>query len=161
MSRPAFFIDRDGVINEEMGYINHVDRLRVLPGAAEAIRRLNEARIPVVVVSNQAGLAHGIFSEATLRGVQKKLREVLASRGGRIDRIYYCPHHPDAKVEKYRLDCDARKPRPGMLYRAAEDLDLDLSRSVLVTDRFQEVAMAKAERLEAILVMTGYGRGEQ
>lgn len=161
MTRPAFFIDRDGVINEEMGYINHVDRFRVLPGAAEAIRRLNEARIPVVVVSNQAGLAHGIFSEETLRSVQRKLRESIATSGARIDRIYYCPHHPEAKVEKYRVECDARKPRPGMLHRAAADLELDLTRSVLVSDRYQDVAMAKAEQMEGILVLTGYGRGEQ
>ncbi len=161
MTRPAFFIDRDGVINEEMGYINHVDRFRILPGAADAIRRLNEARIPVVVVSNQAGLAHGIFSEETLRSVQRKLRESIATSGARIDRIYYCPHHPEAKVEKYRVECDARKPRPGMLHKAAGDLELDLTRSVLVSDRYQDVAMAKAEQMEGILVLTGYGRGEQ
>ncbi len=161
MSRVAFFIDRDGVVNEEMGYINHVDRFRILPGAAEAIHRLNEAQVPVVVVSNQAGLAHGIFTEDTLRAVQRKLREAVASRGGRIDRIYYCPHHPMAKVEKYRVDCDARKPKPGLLHRAAGDLDLDLTRSVLVSDRYQDVAMAKAEQMEGVLVMTGYGRGEQ
>jgi D-glycero-D-manno-heptose 1,7-bisphosphate phosphatase len=161
VSRAAFFIDRDGVINEEMGYINHVDRFRVLPGAAEAIHRLNEARVPVVVVSNQAGLAHGIFTEDTLRAVQRKMREAVASRGGRIDRIYYCPHHPEAKVEKYRVDCDARKPQPGMLHQAVADLDLDLTRSVLVSDRYQDVAMAKAEQMEGVLVLTGYGRGEQ
>ena len=160
MSRVAFFIDRDGVVNEEMGYINHVDRFRILPGAAEAIHRLNEAQVPVVVVSNQAGLAHGIFTEDTLRAVQRKLREAVASRGGRIDRIYYCPHHPMAKVEKYRVECDARKPKPGMLHQAAGDLDLDLTRSVLVSDRYQDVAMAKVEQMEGVLVLTGYGRGE-
>jgi D-glycero-D-manno-heptose 1,7-bisphosphate phosphatase len=154
------FLDRDGVINEEMGYINHPDRLRVLPGAAEAIRKLNESGLLVVVVSNQAGLARGIISEEAFRASQKKLREVLALRGARIDRIYYCPHHPDAKVDKYRRDCTGRKPKPGMLHKAVADLDIDLTRSILVSDRYQDVAMAKAEGMAGVLVLTGYGRGE-
>jgi D-glycero-D-manno-heptose 1,7-bisphosphate phosphatase len=154
------FLDRDGVINEEMGYINHVDRLRILPGAAEAIRKLNESGILVVVVSNQAGVGRGIISEEAFRAVQKKLREILALRGARIDRIYYCPHHPEAKIERYRVDCDGRKPKPGMLYRAVSDLGVDLSRSVLVSDRYQDVVMAKGEGMSGVLVLTGYGRGE-
>ncbi len=160
MSRAAVFLDRDGVINEEMGYINHPDRLRVLPGAAEAIRKLNEAGLMVVVVSNQAGLARGIISEDTFKAVQKKLREVLGLRGASIDRIYYCPHHPDGRVERYRKECTGRKPKPGMLYKARDELDVDLGRSVMVSDRYQDVAMAKAEGMEGVLVLSGYGRGE-
>lgn len=160
MSRSAVFLDRDGVINEEMGYINHPDRLRVLPGAAEAIRKLNEAGLLVVVVSNQAGLGRGIISEEAFRASQKKLREVLGLRGARIDRIYYCPHHPDAKVEKYRRECTGRKPKPGMLHKAVADLEVDLTRSVMVSDRYQDVAMAKDEGMAGVLVLTGYGRGE-
>lgn len=161
MSRSAVFLDRDGVINEEMGYINHPDRLRVIPGAAEAIRRLNEAGIPVVVVSNQAGLARGIFTEQTFREVQKKFREVLGLRGARIDQIYYCPHHPDAKEARYRAECDGRKPNPGMLRRAVNDLHLELSTSVMISDRYQDLRMAKDQGMTAVLVLTGYGRGEQ
>lgn len=160
MSRSAVFLDRDGVINEEMGYINHPDRLRILPGAAEAIRKLNESGLLVVVVSNQAGVGRGIISEETFKAVQKKFREVLAHTGARLDRIYYCPHHPEAKVEKFRKECTGRKPKPGMLYKAREDLDIDLARSVMVSDRYQDVGMAKAEGMSGVLVMTGYGRGE-
>lgn len=160
MSRSAVFLDRDGVINEEMGYINHVDRLRILPGAAEAIRKLNESGVKVVVVSNQAGLGRGIITEETFKACQKKFREVLAHRGARIDRIYYCPHHPEAKEERYRRECDGRKPKPGMLYRAVADLDIDLKRSVMVSDRYQDLLMAKGEGMAAVLVLTGYGRGE-
>jgi D-glycero-D-manno-heptose 1,7-bisphosphate phosphatase len=160
VSRKAVFLDRDGVINEEMGYINHPDRLRVLPGAAEAIRRLNESGVLVVVVSNQAGLAHGIINEETFRAVQKKLRELLALSGARLDGVYYCPHHPQARIERYRRDCDGRKPKPGMLYRAAKELGIDLPGCLMVSDRYQDLAMAKAEGMEAVLVLTGYGRGE-
>lgn len=159
--RPAVFLDRDGVINEQMGYINHISRFTLLPGVAAAIRRLNELELPVVVATNQSGLARGYFPEELLEAVHEKMRRELAAEGAHLDGIYTCPHHPEAKVSRYRLDCDCRKPRPGLLLRAARELNLDLSRSCMVGDRWNDLRCGAAVGMKNILVRTGYGRGEE
>ena len=158
--RPAVFLDRDGTINEEYGYLNHVSRVRLLPGAGLAIARLNNAGLPVVVVSNQAGLAHGYFPEENLIQCEERLKDLLAQRGGHIDAFYYCPFHPQAKLEQYRQDSPLRKPRPGMLDKAAAEHDIDLSRSYLVGDRPSDMECARSRGLKALFVRTGYGEGE-
>ncbi|MGV1098635.1 D-glycero-beta-D-manno-heptose 1,7-bisphosphate 7-phosphatase [Thiovibrio sp. JS02] len=160
MSRPAVFLDRDGTINEQMGYINHISRFVLLPGAAEAIRRLNGQGIPVVVVTNQSGLARGYFPESLLAEVHEKMRVQLAAAGAHLDGIYVCPHHPEAKEERFRAACDCRKPKPGLFLRAAAELDLDLARSYLVGDRWSDLKAAAAVRAKGVLVLTGYGRGD-
>ncbi len=159
-SRPAVFLDRDGTVNEQMGYINHISRFHLLPEAAKAIKLLNDRKIPVVVVSNQSGLARGYFPMELLDEVHGKMRELLASEGAHVDGLYYCPHHPEAGEEKYRISCNCRKPKIGMLQQAAEELDLDLSRSFLVGDRWSDIKCAQRAGCTPVLVLTGYGRGD-
>jgi len=151
--RPAVFLDRDGTINEEMGYINHVSRFRLLPEAAPAIRRLNEAGFPVVVVTNQSGAARGYFPASLVDEVHRHLQNLLAAQGARVDANYTCLHAPNA-------GCSCRKPQPGLLAQAGEDLGLDLSRSYLVGDRYKDIETAANAGVQGILVLTGYGLGE-
>jgi D-glycero-D-manno-heptose 1,7-bisphosphate phosphatase len=158
--RPAVFIDRDGTLTEEVGYVNHPSRLRLLPRSAEAIRRLNEAGIAAVVATNQAGLARGYFSEEVMHAVHERLLQQLNDAGAHLDGLYVCPHHPTEGVAPFRADCDCRKPKPGLLVRAAGDLDLDLSGSVMVGDKASDLLAAGPVGARAILVLTGYGRGE-
>jgi len=153
MSSPAVFLDRDGTINEEMGYINHLSRFRVFPQAAPAIRRLNEAGLKVVVISNQSGVARGYFSLALMEEVNRYLVKHLAEGGARLDGFFVCTHHPNE-------DCPCRKPKPELIERAARDLDLDLKRSYLIGDRYTDVQTAANAGVKGILVLTGYGRGE-
>lgn len=158
--RPAFFLDRDGTISHEVGYINHVSRLELFPWAIDAVERLHEAGFLAVVVTNQSGVARGYFSEDLVREVHAKLQAELARGGVQLDAIYYCPHHPREGQPPYRVECECRKPKPGMLHRAAQELGIDLSRSVLVSDKYEDVAMAHGLGLRGVLVLTGYGRGE-
>ena len=158
--KPAVFLDRDGTINEQMGYINHIDRFHLLPGAAEAIRRLNLARIPVAVVTNQSGLARGYFPESLLIEVHRRMVAELARADAHVDGIYICPHHPEAKEERFRVECDCRKPKIGLFVRAARELGIDLARSYVVGDRWSDLKAAAACGAKGILVLTGYGRGD-
>jgi D-glycero-D-manno-heptose 1,7-bisphosphate phosphatase len=151
--RPAVFLDRDGTINEEMGYINHLSRFRLLSEAASAIRRLNEAGLPVVVVTNQSGAARGYFPPSLVEEVHGHMQNLLAQEGARVDAIYTCLHAPDAS-------CPCRKPQPGLLLQAAEELGLDLHRSYLVGDRYVDIQTAANAGVQGILVLTGYGLGE-
>jgi D-glycero-D-manno-heptose 1,7-bisphosphate phosphatase len=151
--RPAVFLDRDGTINEEMGYINHLSRFRLLPNAAPAIRRLNEAGFPVVVITNQSGAARGYFPASLVEEVHHHMQNLLAAQGARVDAIYTCLHAPDE-------GCSCRKPQPGLLFRAAAELSLDLSRSYLVGDRYVDIQTAANAGVQGILILTGYGLGE-
>jgi len=153
VKRPAVFLDRDGTINEEMGYINHLSRFRLLPEAAPAIRRLNEAGLPVVVITNQSGAARGYFPYSLVEEVHDHLHRLLAQGGARLDAIYTCLHAPED-------GCACRKPKPGLLLQAAQDLNLDLSRSFLVGDRYVDIQTAANAGVRGILVLTGYGLGE-
>ena len=151
--RPAVFLDRDGTINEEMGYINHLSRFRLLPEAAPAIRLLNDAGLTVVVVTNQSGAARGYFPATLVDEVHRHLQDLLAQAGARVDAIYTCRHAPDA-------GCPCRKPRPGLILEAARDLSLDLKRSYLIGDRYKDIETAANAGVQGILVLTGYGLGE-
>jgi D-glycero-D-manno-heptose 1,7-bisphosphate phosphatase len=158
--RRAVFIDRDGTISEEVGYVNHVSRYRVFPFAAEAVRTLNEAGWLAALVTNQAGVARGYFAEELIGRVHQVLAAELERGGARLDAVYYCPHHPTVGEPPYRLDCDCRKPRPGLILRAAEELGLDLARCWMVGDRHSDVELARAAGVRSAFVLTGYGRGE-
>ena len=158
--RPAVFIDRDGTLTEEVGYVNHPRRLRLLPRGAEAIRRLNQARIPAVLVTNQAGVARGYFSEEVLAAVNSALVAQLEDESAHLDGLYVCPHHPTEGRPPWRIECECRKPKPGLLRRAASDLGLDLARSTLVSDKASDLPAARAVGARAVLVLTGYGLGE-
>ena len=158
---PAVFLDRDGTINEQMGYINHLSRFILLPGIPGAIRLLNDLDIPVFVVTNQSGLARGYFPQSLLDEVHDKMAEMLASEGARLDGIYVCPHHPEAKEEQFREDCDCRKPKPGLFTRAALEHNIDLNASFVVGDRWSDLKAADVCGATGILVLSGYGRGDQ
>ena len=160
VSRPALFIDRDGTLTEEVGYVNHPRRLRLLPRSAEAVRRLNRADVAAVVVTNQAGIARGYFSPDVLAAVNDELLRQLKDSGAHVDGLYVCPHHPDAGEPPYRASCDCRKPRPGLLTRAAAELGIDLSRSAVVGDKPSDVETAARVGARGVLVLTGYGLGE-
>ena len=159
-TRPAVFIDRDGTLTEEVGYVNHPSRLRLLPRSAEAIRRLNRAGLAAVVVTNQAGIARGYFTERVLEAVNADLIAQLTRAGARLDGLYVCPHHPTEGAPPYRALCDCRKPKPGLLLRAAAELQLDLTRSVMVGDKGSDLAVAPKVGARGVLVLTGYGLGE-
>ncbi len=159
MNRAAF-IDHDGTVSEEIGYIGHVDRLRIYPWAPKAIRKLNLAGIRAILVTNQSGIARGYFHEELVETMHARLEDALAREGARLDAIYYCPHHPEAAVPSYRQDCDCRKPKPGMVLRAAEEFALDLASSFVIGDRYIDVEMAHRAGARGILVLSGYGNGE-
>ena len=160
VSRPAVFIDRDGTLTEEVGYVNHPSRLRLLPRAAQAIRRLNEAEVAAVLVTNQAGIARGYFSEDVLHAVNDSLVAQLKDAGAHLDGIYVCPHHPREGEPPFRADCECRKPKPGLLVRAAAELGLDLRASTMVGDKASDLVPARTVGARGVLVLTGYGRGE-
>jgi len=155
--RPAVFFDRDGTLNEEVDFLTEAGQLRLIAGAGSAVRAVNESGIPACVISNQSGIARGLFSEDDLVPIHEAFRRQLGALGARIDRIYYCPHHPTQGIGPYRVECECRKPRPGMLHRAAQDLGLDLSRSYVIGDRIVDVQAAKNVGARGILVLTGYG----
>ncbi len=156
----AVFLDRDGTINEEMGYINHISRFRLFDFVPQAIKILNEAGFVVIVVTNQSGVARGYFDEKLVREIHKKLIEDLKKESARIDGVYYCPHHPQEGRGNYKKDCECRKPKTGMIDIAVKDHNIDLSRSFMVGDRYKDIVFAKRAGLQPVFVKTGYGIGE-
>jgi D-glycero-D-manno-heptose 1,7-bisphosphate phosphatase len=154
----AVFLDRDGTINAEQGYLYRAEDCRFLPGVKEAVKRLNGAGFLVVVVTNQSGIARGYYTETDLEKLHRYMEKEFADSGARIDGWYYCPHHPDFPVESEACDC--RKPLPGMLLIAAEELGIDLSSSWMVGDKSADVEAGIAAGCRTILVRTGYGAVE-
>jgi D-glycero-D-manno-heptose 1,7-bisphosphate phosphatase len=152
-ARPAVFLDRDGTVSDEVGYLNHLSRFRLLPGAAAAIRRLNEAALPVIVVTNQSGVGRGYFPEQLVRDVHDRMNAELRKAGARLDGVYYCPHVSSD-------ECECRKPKTGMLEQATRELGLDLKKSFVVGDRHSDVVVAHCAGARSILVRTGFGEGE-
>jgi D-glycero-D-manno-heptose 1,7-bisphosphate phosphatase len=159
MSRRAIFMDRDGTVCEEMGYVNHLSRSRLLPRSLEAIRLANESGWLVVIATNQSGVARGLFAEELVQAVHRQLRERAEAAGARIDALYFCPHHPREGAPPWRADCDCRKPKPGMLERAAREHGIDLARSWMVGDGFPDIEAGHAAGARVVQVLTGYGRG--
>jgi len=156
----AVFLDRDGTINEEMGYINHASRFKIFSFVPEAIHILNECGFKVIIVTNQSGIARGYFSEKLLENIHALLIEKVQKYSAKIDKIYYCPHHPEEGDELYGVDCECRKPKPGMIYRAREEFDIDLERSFMIGDRYKDSIFGKNLNLTTVMVLTGYGLGE-
>jgi D-glycero-D-manno-heptose 1,7-bisphosphate phosphatase len=146
----AVFLDRDGTINEEVEYLHDPRELHLLPGAPVAIRLLNEAGVPVILVTNQAGIGRGYYSEVAMQKTNRELDGRLAAHSARLDAIYYCPHHPED-------GCDCRKPQPGMLTQAAEEQHIDLQRSFVVGDKVSDLEAGWRVGCRPVLVLTGYG----
>jgi D-glycero-D-manno-heptose 1,7-bisphosphate phosphatase len=157
--RRAVFLDRDGTINEDVGYPGRFDQVRIYPYSFEAIRKINEAGLAVVVVTNQSGIGRGFFTEAALRVLHEKFDAALLAGGARLDSIYYCPHHPGSEVPGYGIDCACRKPLPGMALKAREALGLDLDGSYMVGDKEEDIRFGLAFGGTPVLVLTGYGKG--
>jgi len=156
----AVFLDRDGTINEEMGYINHISRFKIFRFVPKAIRILNESGYKVIVVTNQSGVARGYFDEQLVKEVHKKLLNKVELAGAKIDAIYYCPHHPDEGKPPYRIDCECRKPKTGMIQKAKNAFNLDITRSFMIGDRYKDVEFGHKAGLHTVMVLTGYGKGE-
>jgi D-glycero-D-manno-heptose 1,7-bisphosphate phosphatase len=156
-SRRAVFLDRDGTIIEEVGYLDRAERVEFYPWTIDAIRAFNRAGLAVVMISNQSGVARGFFTETVVDHVHAHMAAMLAEGGARIDAYYYCPHHPDGKVAGYARPCDCRKPGRGLVDRAVRELDVDPARSFVVGDRWVDVALARAVGASGVLVRTGYG----
>ncbi|HLG17363.1 MAG TPA: D-glycero-beta-D-manno-heptose 1,7-bisphosphate 7-phosphatase [Blastocatellia bacterium] len=154
----AVFIDRDGTLNEDVGYVSTPDDLVIYPWASEAVRKINEAGMKAVVITNQSGIARGLYSERTLVCIHERMIEELAREGARIDAVYYCPHHPDFGGSAYRRDCECRKPKPGMLRAAAREHGIDLARSYVIGDKSCDINAAASAGARGVLVRTGYGR---
>ena len=160
MKKPAVFIDRDGTINEQMGYINHVSRFILLPGAAEAVRLLNGHGYLAIVVSNQSGVGRGYFPIELVHDVHEYMKSLLEKEGAAVDGIYFCPHHPEALVPEYRIDCNCRKPKTGLIEKACEDFDIDMKNSYVIGDRCSDIELADRSDLKGLMVKTGYGLGD-
>jgi len=160
MARPAIFIDRDGTLSHEVGYVNHASRFRLFPYAVDAVRAVNRSGFLAILVTNQSGVARGYFPEALVDEVHGAINASMAAGGARLDAIYVCTHHPAAGEPPYRRDCDCRKPRPGMLRRAEAELDVDLARSYVVGDRLADLQLAWGVGARGVLVKSGYGLGE-
>ena len=159
--KPAVFLDRDGTMIEDVGYLDSLSRIDFYPWTVDAIRLLNRAGFPVVVVTNQSGIARGMFTDAFVGETHRAISARLAAGGARVDAYYHCPHHPDGRVAEYAQGCDCRKPGRGMIDRAANDLGLDPARSFVVGDRWLDVQLARAVGARAILVRTGTGAAEE
>ncbi|MGH9329310.1 MAG: D-glycero-alpha-D-manno-heptose-1,7-bisphosphate 7-phosphatase [Vicinamibacterales bacterium] len=157
MSAPAVFLDRDGTLIEETGYLDRLDRLSLFPWTIDALRLLNRAGFKVVVITNQSGIGRGLVDEPFVEATHRELTARLEAGGARVDAFYYCPHHPDADLESYRVRCDCRKPATGMFRRAIDAFDLDPARSFAVGDRWYDLEPAVALGGRGVLVRTGYG----
>jgi D-glycero-D-manno-heptose 1,7-bisphosphate phosphatase len=157
----AVFIDRDGTLIDEVGYLDRPDRIALYPWSIAAIRALNRAGIPVIMVSNQSGIARGFFSEQTLDEIHRHLASQLAVGGARLDAYYYCPHHPDGRIVEFAVACDCRKPGGALVERAVREFGIDPHQSFTVGDRWVDVALARTVGARGVLVRTGYGALEE
>ena len=156
----AVFLDRDGTINEEVGYLDNPDKLKIIPTAYEAIRLINRSCMKAIVVTNQAGIARGFFTEQFVRQTHEIMQANLLQNNAHIDKFYFCPHHPTEGTGIYLQNCYCRKPLPGMLLQAAHDLNIDLKSSYMIGDTYRDMDAAKKAGVKRILVKTGYGREE-
>lgn len=152
MSNKAIFLDRDDTLIEDPGYINHPDQVKLLEGAADALKELKAMGYKLVIVSNQSAVARGIITEKILAQINDRLKQLLAEKGAYLDRIYYCPYHPDGAVPKYRKESDWRKPNPGMLLAAANDMDIDLSQSWVIGDSSSDIEAGLRAGCKTILI---------
>ena len=157
----AVFLDRDGTIVEEVGYLDSLEKLTLFPNTPKAIRLINESGMRAVVITNQSGVARGYFKEDFVRTVHRHIEKMLRGKGAVIDGFYYCPHHPTEGRGKYLTSCICRKPEAGMLIRAAEEMNVDLSRSYVVGDTCKDVELAAKVGAKGVLVRTGYGSDRQ
>lgn len=157
---PGIFVDRDGTLIKEVGYLRRLEQIEILPGVPEAIQLLRQQGLKVAVITNQSAVARGLITEGELREIHQKLSDELARHGAFLDGIYYCPHHPTEGVEPYRIVCDCRKPKAGLARRAAADLNMDIARSYVVGDQSSDMELASRIGAKGILIK-GEANGQQ
>jgi len=157
----AVFLDKDGTIIEDVGYMNNPTQIKFIPGSIEAIKTLNEGEFKVVVISNQAGVARGLVTEDMLQSIDKTLHKWILSGGAHLDGVYYCPHHPEHGVYPYKQVCECRKPHPGLIKKAQHDFNIDLSASYMIGDKATDVEVGKRAGTRTIFVLTGRGKEER
>jgi D-glycero-D-manno-heptose 1,7-bisphosphate phosphatase len=155
--RPAVFFDRDGTLIEERHYLQNLLDLQLFPDTIASLKKLNQANLPLYIITNQAGIAHGYFTVPTLQAIHGELIRQFQQAAIAIHGIFYCPHHPEAELAEYRRDCFGRKPHPGLLYQAADQEQLDLSRSYVVGDQLSDIGAGKQVGANTALVLTGHG----
>lgn len=161
MTAPAVFLDRDGTVNEDVGYPSRVEEIRIYPFAFAAVKALRDAGFKAVVVTNQSGIGRGFLTEADLAAIHGHIARAFEARGTRIDAFYYCPHYELSSLPGYGGLCACRKPEPGMGRRAAADLGLDLARSFMIGDKVEDMAFGRAIGATPVLVRTGYGAASE
>ncbi|RKZ28901.1 D,D-heptose 1,7-bisphosphate phosphatase [bacterium] len=154
--RKAVFVDRDGTLIVEKGFLSDPDGVEVIPGAIEAVKKLNDEGFAVIVVSNQSGVARGYFGEDAVVKVNDRVKSLFAEGGAKIDALYYCPHYADGSVEEYAIDCPCRKPGTGMVEKAVRELNV--VPAFVIGDRKSDVELGKNLGVPAVLVLSGYGR---
>jgi len=151
----AVFFDRDGTLNEEVHYLHKIEDFKWIEGAIDAIKYCNDNGYLAIVITNQSGVARGYYPESDIMKLYDWMNADLAKHGAHLDGIYYCPHHPTGKVKEYAIDCDCRKPKPGMLLKAQKEHDIDLKSSYLIGDGARDVECAEAAGVKGIRYMGG------
>jgi len=156
----AVFLDRDGTINKDLGYIYRIIDFQLFDFSIQAIKKLNQLNVLTIVISNQSGVARGYFNEEFVLNINNKMRSLLQEGGASIDGIYYCPHLPDGTVKEFSIECNCRKPKTGMILIAEQDFDINLKKSFMIGDKISDIQLGKKLNMTSILVLTGYGRKE-
>ncbi len=158
MKKKAVFLDRDGTINVDTGYPSDYGQIEIYPRSYEAVRLLNKAGLAVIVLTNQSGVGRGLLTEEDLKLIHEKMQASFEKEKATLDAFYYCPHYELSSVPRYRLDCNCRKPNPGLALRAAVDFGLELAQSYMVGDKVEDIILALNIKASPVLVLTGYGR---
>ena len=157
---PAVFLDRDGTLIEDVGYLSRVEDVRWFPYAIDAVRLLKRAGFLVCITTNQGGIGLGFYNADLVRLVHRDMSAAVEASGARLDGLFFCPHHPQAVHDDLRIECECRKPRPGMIHQATAQFDIDLTRSFVVGDKAADLGLANSVGAKGILVKTGYGQAE-
>jgi D-glycero-D-manno-heptose 1,7-bisphosphate phosphatase len=154
----AVFLDRDGVINEDYGYVHKIENFHIYPEVFPALRKLQEAGFKLLIVTNQSGIAVGYYTEDDFKKVTQHMLSIFEKEGIKIDKVYYCPHHPEGIVPQYTMKCDCRKPESGMIRQGIKEFNIDPSKSFLIGDKENDIKAAHKEGIKAALVKTGQGK---
>ncbi|NIM58276.1 MAG: HAD-IIIA family hydrolase [Candidatus Aminicenantes bacterium] len=158
MKKRAVFLDRDGTINKDVGYPSSFSMIEIFPYSFEAIKKINDAGLLAVIVSNQSGVGRGLIVEKNLLDIHHKLQASFAKHGAHFDGVYYCPHYRLSSIPRYRKNCGCRKPNPGMGLQAAEDLNIDMNNSYMVGDKVEDILFGRNIQAKPILLLTGFGQ---
>ncbi len=161
MKKIAVFLDRDGTINEDVGYPSRFEQIKIFPYSFEAIREINKAGLLAIIVTNQSGIARGLLTEKDLNEIHQKMRELFALHNAHFNAIYYCPHYSSSATQNQGNNCQCRKPLPGMAYQAAKEFNLDLKKSYMVGDKVEDILFGKNIGAKSILVLTGFGKSSR